>query len=657
MATDIPHAVLSEQIQAALDGRRLHAAAFLTFEFDPGFFELEILPAFMDISLGHVAEVRLLMLADALRKVDAIAVYYDRKALVAGAASSRLDIQRVPVAIHTGYFHPKIVLALLDDALLVVALSANLTRSGWWENVEVAHIEEVGLEKPCSFRQDLLDLITIARRSAPHVDQHPALDAIRNFVRRVPVESQRIRGSIVLPRLFFGTGDVVEFLRQTAGNRLKGCNLEILSPFFDDSETLLPINALKAAFRPRDIRVFLPRRDGNALCSKEYFERMADVADWGALPGEIMKLAKDLDRSLHAKVYRFFDPASRYEAFFVGSANLTTAGLSNGGNIESGFFVEQRSGRKPKWWLTTDVPTPSFFEPQSEDDSLPKGTGWRLSVRYRWREEQASCLWDHSTPSPAIGLLSHGVTIAALDPLPPGQWVILGTAVSQAIADSLKSGSFLIARIAGQEDSQILVEEEQMTHKPSILATVSANDILRYWALLTPEQKQEFLEEHAAEFDPADVAMWLGTTKRPLDDQSFFATFAEIYVSFGNLERAIRTALEEDRPREAVERLFGRKFDSLRRLLERMKEEPTNDAVRNYIVLLCSSQLLTRIEREMPNFFAEHRAEARELRARLMDFEGVRAAIAFDSAPQRQEFFSWFDKWFLQRAEPMEDSA
>jgi len=111
---EIPHAVLSERFQEHLKGRRLRTAAFLTFQFDPAFFEQEVLPVFLDVPLSQATTIRLLQLEDALRETDEIAVYYDRGALEGEPA--KLDVRRVPVARRTGYFHPKAVLALVEDA-------------------------------------------------------------------------------------------------------------------------------------------------------------------------------------------------------------------------------------------------------------------------------------------------------------------------------------------------------------------------------------------------------------------------------------------------------------------------------------------------------------------------------------------------------------
>ncbi len=155
--TEIPQRVLSEAVADAIQGRRLLAAVFLTYELDPGFFEQEILPVLLDLPRGPTRALKLAALEDALARPERhVAVYYDRNGLrESDSGPAHLDIRRIPVALKTGIFHPKLVLALVEAtpdpesdepperALVVVAASANLTRSGWWQNVEVSHVEEI----------------------------------------------------------------------------------------------------------------------------------------------------------------------------------------------------------------------------------------------------------------------------------------------------------------------------------------------------------------------------------------------------------------------------------------------------------------------------------------------------------------------------------
>src|SRR6266446_3980867 len=139
--SEIPRAILSEHFQERMKGRRVRSAVFLTFQFDPGFFEQEVLPVLIDASLSHAAVIRLVHLEDVLRTLPGqIAVYYDANGLVSGdAGSAKLDIRRIPVQHRTGIFHPKNVFLLAEaeatdnggnrpQTLIVASLSANLTR-------------------------------------------------------------------------------------------------------------------------------------------------------------------------------------------------------------------------------------------------------------------------------------------------------------------------------------------------------------------------------------------------------------------------------------------------------------------------------------------------------------------------------------------------
>lgn len=138
---DIPRAVLSEQFQERMNGRRLRAAVFLTFQFDPGFFEQEVLPVFLDVPLSHAKPIRLVQLEDAVRKRP-VAVYYDSNGLQQGNESAKLDIRRVPLRHGTAIFHAKNVFLLVEDEeeneegdrplTLAIVVFASTTVGGSW---------------------------------------------------------------------------------------------------------------------------------------------------------------------------------------------------------------------------------------------------------------------------------------------------------------------------------------------------------------------------------------------------------------------------------------------------------------------------------------------------------------------------------------------
>ena len=199
---------------------------------------------------------------EALRGVNHLAVYYDRRGLVAGGTPARLDVRRIPLARGTGYFHPKLIMLLVEesddegylDHLIVMCPSANLTRAGWWENVECADI-----------------LYEDKRRSSQ---------------------------GVLNPRLFFGQQNLADFLKEHLRLPYGTYNLEILSPYFDDTDEAGALRKLVEVLAPKETRIFLPQADdGAALCRKKFFGAV------GSLPG--VNTQRDLAEDRHVTSKHF----------------------------------------------------------------------------------------------------------------------------------------------------------------------------------------------------------------------------------------------------------------------------------------------------------------------------------------------------------------
>lgn len=203
------------------------------------------------------------------------------------------------------------------------------------------------------------------------------------------------------------------------------------------------------------------------------------------------------------------------------------------------------------------------------------------------------------------------------------------------------------------------MQEDGLAHKPSILLNLTVGDILRCWASLTPEQKAVLIEERYQELLGAASALVPPVGGGRRETASIFDAFAGIFHAFGCLERGVLEALRAGREKEAVYLLFGKKYDSLPRLLERvLDEEPDLEAVRRYVILLCARQLLERVRAEAPAAFREsHQAELRQLGARVARAGDVREQFTFGTPAERQAFLDWFEAWFLRRAEPPPEPA
>ena len=218
--TGIPLGVLSDKLKEKINNRRVCSAVYTTYSFDPGFFELYLLPILFDYPFSQVERIRRVQLEENMRTIDNLAVYYDQTALAQDSTPAQLDYRRIDVHRKTGVFHPKVVLLLVEDqasgnldnsrsqprkslSLIVSISSANLTRAGWWENVEVAHIEEIqDIDRDasrCSFRTDLLGLLKKIRDAALPDEDHGALDEIHKFLRN-EVNRQRFEYDLLQQR-------------------------------------------------------------------------------------------------------------------------------------------------------------------------------------------------------------------------------------------------------------------------------------------------------------------------------------------------------------------------------------------------------------------------------------------------------------------------
>lgn len=675
---DIPQAVLSEHFQERMKGRRLLSAVFLTYQFEPGFFEQEVLPVLLDVPLSHSVPIRLVQLEDALKELRGeIAVYYDANGLVVGdAGSARLDVRRIPMRHHTGIFHPKNVFLLTESeeadadghrrrALVIASMSANLTRAGWWENVEACHVEEIAEGDKTRLRDDLSTFLDRLRHKAPAAGGHEGLREILAFLRQVSPRLVKSAAGRLHTHFYGGTESVPDFLERTAGGLLYGAYLEVISPYFDNAASCVPLEALIDRFRPKEVRVFLPRsRSGEGFCRPELYDavRALPRVQWGRLDKDLLRFGRGDDareRFVHAKVYRFFTQNPKREICFVGSANLTSPGHSIGGNVETGFLVDMTPPRRPEFWMSPHDRRPTEFKVRKEDDASAASGGTRLNLRYHWDRAEAEAYWDGTATSPALRVVARGIEVGSIPPLAPRVWTKLPAEVAERVAEFLSETSLFFVHGESEEPALLLVQEEGMSHKPSLLMSLSAADILKYWSLLTPEQRSAFLEARAPEVALAGQGADLVTrAKVALEEETLFDRFAGFFHAFGCLERACRSALEAGREKEVGYRLFGKKYDSLVSLLDRVSSDDAGgDDVDRYVIVLCARQLCREIARDFPEYWHAHGADARVLKQKFRELGAVRQRLIERDSDEMGVFLDWFDDWFLRRAVPPEEAS
>ena len=191
-----------------------------------------------------------------------------------------------------------------------------------------------------------------------------------------------------------------------------------------------------------------------------------------------------------------------------------------------------------------------------------------------------------------------------------------------------------------------------MAGKPSMLFELSAADILKYWSLLTIEQRAAFIETRGATLGSEDEEHF---ARLPALSNSgdLFSEIAGIFHAFGSLERSVVAALESGRTKEAIHRIFGKKYDSLGNLLESvLRNQEDGNAIHQYLILLCARQLCDLLQARFDVFWHEHElthGSPREALARVHELKGV---LLERNDPEFVVFLQWFEHHFLKPAQP-----
>lgn len=668
----VPMQVLSQALTGAINGRRVRLALFTTYTFDPGFFELNVLPLLFEQTFSQPNKVRRLQLEDALAKVDEVAVYYDRSALIQSAAPGRLDYRRIDVRRATGCFHPKVTLVLVDNppaedtdpgappsqSLIVMVASANLTQEGWWENVECAHIEEIRdkdiAESRQAFRRDVLYFLQRIEDCAGPDEAHAALKAVRAFLKeRVSTEmpAYASSGGRYHTRMFYGQNQnsLSEWLLSLRLQR-QTWNLEVISPYFD-AVGAAPLEKLIAALEPRETRVYLPLNpDGAAQLSPVAFESVGALPNchWADLQGEVVKrTGSQALRRVHAKVYRLWN--SEAQILIVGSVNLTSAGHSHAGtgNLEAAFITDATDTDFPlRWWLERREKNPKrFAEIAPTETELASDVPIDLSIRYDWSSRVLQYrLMGEKTPFEVTEI--SGPSLFKEEEPVCGKWVDVKGDRAGALRELLSVTSLVCVKHA-LGSFQVLVREENMAHRPTLLTEITPEEILQWWSLLTQEQRAAFLDERASIGEELEgIPLTRKAEKETL--HTVFDHFAGVYHAFGCLHRSIEEALRERRFRDAEARLVGAKHDSLPSLLDKLKKRADADLVLKYVTFLCARQLTKTLERTQKEFFKTLGGRTAGLEVLLEHANELKAQLTVQDVSA--EFLDWYERQFLLKA-------
>lgn len=668
------------------DNRNVIAAVFTTYNFEPGFFEQEVIPLMLDQNLAYSSDNRIkgIQVREALGAVDLpIEVFYDLDMFrQQGTESPGMEYLHHGIRGERSAFHAKITLLLMEDkssgeqSLTVGAGSANITGAGWWENIECQHWENViSQEVSRRFLNQLRDDVAwlSARRNVETGDTRNALPLINAFLLNCRASNSAETISYYgLSSLKLGQKTRPAFMKFLIDSQKEQCShykrwsVDIISPYFAEN---VDFSAHEFFFNDLDVeklRIFLPENDqGEALCQKEYFDKIAQIEgiEWCTWAPDVAKnlgLKSPVNRKSHAKIYHFYNGKNSWA--FVGSVNFTHRAITD--NQEAGFFT--------KLPLRTSLLTPLKYHPEkwcsidelknedltaNEDKSLPN-----LVLIYDWKERvlKTAIAGNEST---IISILSPEGNEKISNITVIGQPTSV-TCDPDSVENLLKGSGFLQISGTWQPSGQsfpthsVLAQQINWTHKPLDLPNLSPQEIMQIYAGLSAIRRNQVIE-HLKQIEFRKMGI-LGesTSSKEYEEQcrQFFAEYAELFHAFRNLRKRLESAWENQHLNQIDYYLSGRGMDSLPTLFESLFEEGrTIDTTTIYLALLCLAQIY-----EQPDFRIRPQALSwlNKSQQKIDEIEMSGQLTLIDDTPDRtRKFFQWYKEQFFREYRQLSDGV
>ena len=669
------NAVVSDHLEALLADRQVKSAVFTTYNFEPDFFELEVVSLLLpgNTQLSSHAAIKLFQVREALRESAVeLEVFYDLKIFRENASCSpSMEYPFHGIYRGNNAFHPKLVFILIydeetkSDYLLVGAGSNNLSQAGWWDNIECVHWEIV---RPRSTAYGFVerlkaDVEWLQNERLVPGNGHSGLDLVAGYLDLCLENAGTSGAEMTIP--YYGIVDssksrgFQQFLESEARQKLETYNnwtLEIISPYFAEDAN----NKLHEPFFDfgvRRVHLLLPtNQEGVPVCTSEYFNYIDEQpnihwAVWSEPVAHSLGLTGQHFRRLHAKLYHFYNKMQSW--VFVGSINFTNKAFFE--NIEAGYFVKlPKAG--PLLKVIKDTQSYDHFEPPSEpapgdDKNISSETVPVIDLVYDWRSRTLTGVTE-SRKSYRINIHMPEGELAVAD------WALTETPREYegelaSLETLLKNGSLMKISGANQRSNKafeahwVMLKQTGWTHKPLDLPEMTPEQILAIYAGMSPDKRQALLMN--AHIRKLVLAGQGGDMTSPIDDfvaDKFFSEYAELFHAFRQLQRKLSEAQDDDNETLVEYYLTGAGFDSLPTLLDNIVDDYETRSVTAYLILLCAKEVYQADQFSGCFGVPERLKQVDSAIATLKETDAIR--LEKNSPEDRVRFFSWFEAQFFK---------
>ena len=574
--------VFKEQIREAIAGRKVTAALFYTFNFDPRFFENYLMPLFVPEKTFRDEAIYNKILWRHCQKeglIPPITVYCDffaKDNTTAPSLGYQIHCVRTPAAPgYTCNFHPKHIFLLLqqgnEQSLLLITGSGNITVSGWCENFEGISIQEFPKNNSRPKMVQTNHLQDIIRENAGLRSFTSALseaeEAICNFLRYVDFDSKQYFSSL---KQSFKT-----FLEEQVFHNDKISEIEIISPYFSDDTSLLCYLQKQAPI----VKCLVPltRQYEIQLAKHTFLKLQENGLVWCEWELYREHNRNNEVRNLHAKIYRLQGKNRTYT--IIGSVNFTNpawkkySSSRNEANIEAAWlYIENRQSPllKPKQ-INTDAYR--FIDKENQDQAagafaernIPEidfVLNWKLeTLKIQVRSQAKDFFFYNISKDTPVTKGNSQVRLSSND-----------------IKKLTRNTLIEIVHKAADGATTVFcyyIQQEDIAAKP-LDFHLDAIQILKYWALLGDEYAQESAIQAIAESATDESGI---VEENRLPGKTLLNEMAAHFNGLIKLEQHIFNQSAKNIPRIVHYYLLSENIDTLPYYLKDLKAQLTDKKI------------------------------------------------------------------------------
>jgi hypothetical protein len=394
----------------AIDTGKPVACIATTYTFDAAFFETDLLPRFLGLKFDNTErETSFLIEREQALGTTRACVLVDHTCVDAKQTTLRWD--QIPVRVPGGAQHAKIVVLVWERWLRLIVSSANLTKTGYRTNREIAGVLDFfdgEQSTPLQAAKDALNFLGemagttwVLGNDGSRARLAEMLEFVRSRLNRWK-EAPTAFTPRQLPRVSFvggrpATGDrrmlsVIGQFGELWGGR-KATDVAVMTPFVGETESGMErlIEHLKDMSRrsngSTNTYLAIPghpsQENGNARMISNLPSSFQKV--WNSKWGDIQegpsiyiippaRKHEKINRTLHAKALSLSD--GEHDLLLCGSSNFTPHGMGEGvANIEANLCYQDRAGssvpldaRLPVLWYgdADDSCDDVFWPPETE---------------------------------------------------------------------------------------------------------------------------------------------------------------------------------------------------------------------------------------------------------------------------------------------------